>query len=126
LNRHQDAFDISKNIVVPEPKHAVTVFSQATITYHVRGRLVVLPTVDFNNQSSFSADKVADVTKYRLLPYELVPVDLAIADSIPQNYFRIRLVGSQPSCDSDCLFVVAPHRPAPCICTLSKMCDGSG
>jgi hypothetical protein len=48
LNRHQDAIGVAKNIVVPKPKHAIAVFSQATIAYHVRGRLVVLPAVNFD------------------------------------------------------------------------------
>jgi hypothetical protein len=92
LNRHQDAFGISENVVIPESKHAIAVFSQATIAYYIRRGLIVLTAIDFNDQSSFSADKVADVTEYWHLPDELVPIDLPVADAIPEDCFRVRLI----------------------------------
>jgi hypothetical protein len=92
LNRHQDAFGISEHVIVPESKHSVTFDHQAAITDRVGGRLIMLPTIHFDNQPPFSADKVADVTKYRLLPHKLVPIDLPVANTIPEDRFRICLI----------------------------------
>jgi hypothetical protein len=92
LNRHQDAFGISKHIVVPESQHSVTFVHQATIADYIGGRLIVLPAIDLNDQPAFATNEVADVTEYRHLPCKLVPVDLPVANTIPENRFGVRLI----------------------------------
>src|SRR5437899_6280443 len=61
----------------------------------------------------FAASKVANVAEHRDLSSELVPVDLAVANAIPEDRLRICLIGPQLSCDSDGLFVAATHCHAP-------------
>jgi hypothetical protein len=39
----------------------------------------MLPAVNLDDYQSFAADEIADVTAYRLLPYKLMPIDLAVA-----------------------------------------------
>jgi hypothetical protein len=113
LNHHEDAFDISKNFVVPESKHSVTFFGQATISYGIRSGFIMLPTINLDYHSQFAANKVADVTEDRHLPCKFVSVDLPIANAIPKNGFRIGLIDPQSPCDSDGLLVAAPHCLAP-------------
>jgi hypothetical protein len=83
LNCNKDAFEVTEHIVIPESKHAVTLLTQGKIANCVRSRFIVLPAVDFNNQTSFAANKIADIADYRDLSSELVSVDLTIANPIP-------------------------------------------
>ena len=85
MNCSQNTFDIAEHIVVPESKHAIAFFRQTTISHNIRGRFIVLATVDFNHQASFAAHKIADVARNRFLSYEFMPVDLPVADAIPEN-----------------------------------------
>jgi hypothetical protein len=48
LNGGQNAFEIAKNIVIPE-LHSVTVLSQAAISYRVCSRFAMLRAVHFDN-----------------------------------------------------------------------------
>ena len=98
---------------IPEPKHSVTFLTQATISYYIHARFTVLPAVDFNNQTPFAADEVADVADQRLLPYELMSVDLSVTDTIPKNCLRVCLNDAQPSRDSDGLPIWSAHCLAP-------------
>jgi len=66
--------------------------SQTSIAHGIFSCFTVLPTIDFDDQVEFTADKVADVTADRHLSREFVPVDLAIADTIPEEYFGIGLI----------------------------------
>jgi hypothetical protein len=89
LNLSQNAFEIAKHIVVPETKHSVTFLAQTTISYRIRGRPVVLSTIDFNNQKSFTAHEIADIAAYRLLSHKFMSIDLSVANAIPENNFRV-------------------------------------
>ncbi len=68
LDCGKNAFEIAKNIVVPESKYSVTFFSQTAISYRVCSRFIVLSAVNLNYEKSFAADEITDVTAYRLLP----------------------------------------------------------
>src|SRR5439155_17936007 len=54
----------------------------------------------------------ADVTEYWHLSDDLVPIDLPVTDSIPEDDLRVCLIDAQPSCDSDSFFIAATHCPA--------------
>jgi hypothetical protein len=73
----------------------------------------MLPTIHFDDTTFFAANKVTDVAEYRDLSRKLVSVDLPVANAIPEDRFRVGLVGPQSSCDSDGLFVAATHCLAP-------------
>jgi hypothetical protein len=118
MNGSQNAFEIAKNIIIPKSKHSVAVLSQAAISYDVCRRFTVLATVNLNDEKSFAANEITNVTAYRLLPYKFMPADLAAANAIPQNRFRVRLIDAQPSRDSGHFAIwathcVAPHPEAP-------------
>jgi hypothetical protein len=93
LNRNEDAFEITEHIVVPEPKHSITFLVQAAISYSVGGRFAVLSTIHFDDQKLVPACEITDVAVYRLLPHEFVSVDLPVTNAIPENCFRIGLIG---------------------------------
>jgi len=73
----------------------------------------VLPAIDFNDQKPFAANEITDVTAYRLLANKFMPVNLAIADAIPEDSFRVSLIHAQSSRDSDRLAIWATHCLAP-------------
>src|SRR5258708_39819604 len=112
LDCGKNAFEIAKNIVVPESKYSVTFFSQTAISYRVCSRFIVLSAVNLNYEKSFAADEITDVTAYRLLPNKFMSVDLPVANPIPESCFRIRLIDAQPSRDSDHLPIGSAHCPA--------------
>ena len=62
------------------------------ISHGVRRRFIVLPAVRFDDQTSITADEITDETTNRLLPYKFMSVDLPIANTIPENGFRVCLI----------------------------------
>jgi hypothetical protein len=113
LDCGKNAFEITKNVVIPESEHSESFVDQATIADHVCSGLVVLSAVNFNNDKSFPADEIADVTAHGLLSNKFMPFDLPVANAIPENSFRIRLIGAQLSRDSDHLPIWSTHCHAP-------------
>jgi hypothetical protein len=83
------------------------------ISYRIGRRFIVLPAVHFNDDKSFATNEIADVIAYRLLPYKLIPIDLAVANAVPKNGFRVCLIDAQASRDSDHLAIWATHCLAP-------------
>jgi hypothetical protein len=73
----------------------------------------MLTAVNFNDDKSFTADEIADVVAYRLLPYKFVSAHLPVANAIPENRFRVGLIDAQPSRDSDRLPIWPTHCHAP-------------
>jgi len=73
----------------------------------------MLPTINFDDEPLLTANEVANIPNDRLLPDELISIDPSIADTIPENRLRIRLIGTQSPRESDGLFVVATHLPCP-------------
>ena len=53
-----------------------------------------------DDQQSLAANKIADVIANRLLSNKLVPIDLPIANPIPENRFRIGLIETQAPGDA--------------------------
>ena len=73
----------------------------------------MLPAVHFNNQKSFAANEIADVTAYRFLPHKFMPINLPVTNTIPENCLRVGLIDAQPSRDSDQLPIWPTHCHAP-------------
>ena len=113
LNCKYNALDISKDVIVPEAKNLVTFFSQAFVSNSICRRFIVLTTIDFDNETLFTANEVADVTSNGLLPDKLVAIDPPVTNPIPEDCLCVRLIDAEPSCESDKLFIVATHCPAP-------------
>src|SRR5439155_58415 len=112
--------------VVPEAENSVALVLQARITDRIRRRFIVLTTVDFDNETLFTADEVADVTSNGLLPDELVAVDPPVTNPIPEDCLCVRLIDAQPSCESDGVLIVATHCPAPHPDRTGRCCASPG
>jgi len=55
----------------------------------------MLPAIHFNDEQFLATDKVTDVTVDRFLPHEYVPINLPIANPIPEHPFRVGLIDAQ-------------------------------
>ncbi len=73
----------------------------------------MLSTINLNDDKSFAANKIAHVTTNWFLPHKFVAVDLAVANTIPENFFRVCLIDAQPSRYTDHLSIWAAHCLAP-------------
>ena len=73
----------------------------------------MLSAVNFNDKKSFAANEVADVTGYRLLSDKFMSINLPVANTIPENGFRVCLIDAQSSRDSDHFAIWATHCLAP-------------
>lgn len=57
-------------------------------------RLTMLRPIEFDNQSSFQADKINNVITHRVLTAKTAPIQLLLLQRIPQPSFSICLVFS--------------------------------
>jgi len=75
VNALKDSCQISVDVAIPETKNEETAIDQlaiaATIAFLMRF-VIVLPTVNFNDQSMFEAGEINDVTGARRLTTEMV------------------------------------------------------
>ncbi len=55
----------------------------------------MLAAIDFDDEVPSPTYKIAEIAADRLLPHEFVPVELAVAEAIPQHRLGIGLVGAQ-------------------------------
>ena len=46
---------------------------------------LVLPAIHFDDEKLFATNEIADIAADRLLPYELVPIDLSVTNPIPKT-----------------------------------------
>jgi len=69
----------------------------------------VLATVDFYDQSLFTADEVHNISPYRLLADKLVADDLTRAQSFPKKLLRICCIPPQASRPSSLYSVGTAH-----------------
>ncbi|WP_456771537.1 hypothetical protein [Bradyrhizobium sp. USDA 4369] len=113
LNDSKYSFDISQNIVVPEAKDAIAFVSEPTIANDIPDRFAMLPTINLDYQRSFPTDEIADVSRNGTLPNKLMALQLAVADPVPQDRFRVCLVNTEAPCPSDRFEIWAPHVPCP-------------
>jgi len=62
------------------------------IAYRVCSRIAVLSAVNRDDDKFFAADDIADVIAYRFLAHKLMPIDLTLANTIPENCLCVRLI----------------------------------
>jgi len=101
LNCNEYTFNISENIVVPEPKNPIAFPRQAAVTNEVLRRVAMLATVNFDDQTLLPTDKIANVSGDRDLANELVTFQLSVTNPVPKHRLRICLIDAEPPCDSD-------------------------
>jgi hypothetical protein len=69
----QNAVQISKHLVIPEPDHAVAFRRQLLSTTRIGfDRIRMLPAIDFNHELACGYREVCDVTTDRMLSADLV------------------------------------------------------
>jgi hypothetical protein len=113
LDGEENAFNVAENFVIPKSKHSVAFLVQMLVSNRIFRRSIVLSAIDLDNKCLLPAYKIANVSGYRFLSHEFMPIDLPIAETIPKKLFRIRLVDPQSSRGSDGLLVRATHCLAP-------------
>ncbi len=89
LNDVEDAFGIGKDVVVPEPDHAIPMLPQPRSAVLIGARLIgVLAAVELNDQQRFHSSEIRDVRPDRHLAAKLDAVELSIAEMLPKLLFR--------------------------------------
>src|SRR5262245_8597245 len=78
-NDLQHAVSIIKHVVVPESKITVLMLVEPFVSLNIAFVVCVLPTVHFDDEVTFTAYKIHYERTDRLLPDELVPVQLTRA-----------------------------------------------
>ena len=92
----QHSLQILHHIIVPETQHQITLATQPCIPLFIICRLFgMLPAVQFDNEISFHADKIHNVTTYGFLPLEFQAHEAVRAQVIPQSLFGFGLVGAE-------------------------------
>jgi hypothetical protein len=77
-------------LVVPEPQQPESLRLQPGIAHHVAGGLVVLATIDLDDQPCFRTEEVREVRTHRHLPAKLPTGELPATQPRPQFQLRIR------------------------------------
>jgi hypothetical protein len=85
----QHAIDVTGDVVIPKPQHAIVVIGKALVAYAVALISCVLAAIDLDDETSLAANEIDDVGSNRLLADEFVSSKRAGADAIPQALFRV-------------------------------------
>jgi hypothetical protein len=97
----KNARHIAQHIIVPEPQKTVVVIDEPFVANRIARVFRVLASIHLDNQTAFAAGQINYVRTDRLLPDELVTVEAArpesIPESIPERGFRFRSSSSQAS-----------------------------
>ena len=94
-NRFKYTCHVGQHVVVPKSQDSVVMIGKPFVAGNVALVVSVLPSVDFNDETSFAAHKINRVRPDRLLPNELVSVQPARPQSIPKRSFGFRGVRPQ-------------------------------
>ena len=86
-------FNILENLVIPEPKHPKSLRLQPFGSIRiVRGLLIMLPAVQFDDELRFKTDEVSNIFFKRHLLAKPEPVDPLTPQPFPQTLFRLGAV----------------------------------
>jgi hypothetical protein len=83
LDYAQNAINISDYIIVPESERSETFGSEVAISHDIFCGFVVLTAINFNDETTLAADKIANIAVDRLLSYKFVRIDLPVSNTIP-------------------------------------------
>jgi len=76
---------VAEDIVVPEAKNAIASLSKPPVPNDVSRLVCMLPTVDLDDQFSFSTAEIGDARSNRVLADEFESIELSRSQSIPQS-----------------------------------------
>jgi hypothetical protein len=111
--RGRDCFKNARHVVqhfiVPKSQYAVVVVDKPFVTNRIARVIRVLPSVDLNNEATITANKIDDIGTDRILPDELVSIQPARPQPMPERRFGIRSGLPQTPGASCFHFVRRPH-----------------
>src|SRR6202035_5446085 len=73
----KNARHVAQHFVVPKSQDAVVVIGKPFVSNYISRIIRMLPSVDFNNEATVTANKIDDVGTNRFLPDELVSIQPA-------------------------------------------------
>jgi hypothetical protein len=85
----ENAHHITQHVVVPEPQNTIIVISKPFVADRVARAVRVLAPIDLNNETIFPADEIDRIRTDRLLPNELIIVESARTEPMPQSALRV-------------------------------------
>ncbi len=89
-NRFEDAFYVSKHLMIPEPQDAISLLGRPGVPPGIAfGLDGVLAPVDFDDETALETHEIDDVWTKHVLAAKLEPRKLAAAQMMPQQAFRI-------------------------------------
>jgi hypothetical protein len=109
-NCFQNARHIAEHVVVPEPQNSVVA---PFVANHVARVVRVLTSVHLNNETAFTTDQINRVRTDRLLPDELVSVEPARPESVPQSCLCVSGLASQAPGAPGLNFISLSHVETP-------------
>ena len=93
-NDKDDSVEVRQHIIIPETEDLESLGFQERGAFGV-ARLAMLATIDLDDQHRIEASEVRDIGQQAVLETELEPVDLAVADGLPEFLLRIRSVTTE-------------------------------
>lgn len=105
--------DVAKHVVVPESKDSVTSRYKPCIARQVARASSVLSTIDLDDQTTLTTNKVNGVRADRFLANEFKAVDRTRPQPVPERQFGVRCIAPQPSCARGGFFIGSAHVEAP-------------
>ena len=94
-NVFKNARQVAENVVVPKSQNTIVVIDEPFVANHVARVVGVLASIQLNNETTFTADKVDSVGTDRLLPNKFVTVQPARSKLVPENCLCVGGVSSQ-------------------------------
>jgi hypothetical protein len=112
-NDFKNTRHVAEDVIVPKSQDAIVMIGEPFVANHIARVIGMLATVYLNNETTLAADKINCVRANRLLPNELVTIEPARPQSIPQSRFGFRRNSSQASRASGFDLVSYAHVEAP-------------
>ena len=94
-NIFKNARQVAENVVVPKSQNTVVVIDKPFVANHVARVVGVLTSIQLNNETTFTADKVDSVGTDRLLPNKFLTVQPAPSKLVPESCLCVVSVSSQ-------------------------------
>jgi hypothetical protein len=88
-DRFKDARHVAQHVVVPKSQDAVVVIDKPFVANRIAPIIRVLTTINFNDETEFTANQIHRIRTDRLLPNELVAIEPSRPKSIPQRGFCV-------------------------------------
>ena len=89
---------IAKHVAIPKSQDPVVMIGKPFVAGNIAPVVGVLPSIDFNDKTTFAANKIDCVRTDRFLPNELESVQPARPQPIPKPGLRLRGVLPQTPC----------------------------